>query len=100
MYFAISERQCRTPGAAENEPLLDAEMLAQLLHVSDQMRCGVVAYFAERRRSPGAALIEDHDAVVRRIEEPTVIGGTAGTGSAMEKDDGYTMRIARLFPIH
>ena len=43
MGFGVGERQRAAPGAAENHPLPDAEMLPQLLHVRHQMRRGVVA---------------------------------------------------------
>src|SRR5882724_9922543 len=60
----IIERQCRAPGTAEHEPSFDAERGAQMLDVGDEVRGCVVRHFAERRRPPGSALIEDHDSPV------------------------------------
>ena len=42
MRLGVSERERRAPGAAEHLPALDAEMLAQPLHVVDEMPGGVL----------------------------------------------------------
>jgi hypothetical protein len=47
---------------------------AQTLDVGDEVRRRVFAQLAERRRATGAALVEDHDAIVRRVEEAAVGG--------------------------
>ena len=75
-------------------------MDSQPLDIGDQMAEVVVLGFAQRRRTPGAALVEHHDAVEIRIEETAVSGGGAGARAAVEKDHRHARGIARLLPIH
>ncbi len=95
----ICECQRRTPRAAKYQPLLDTEHLPQMFDVRDQQLRGVVTIFAQRRRSTGTTLIEQHDAVIGRIEKAPVFGGQAAARSAMQKQYRDAVRIAALFPI-
>jgi hypothetical protein len=36
---------------------------------------------------------------MRRIEEAAVVLRTAGTGAAMQEQDGFALRVATLFPV-
>src|SRR5437762_14269286 len=47
----VQQRQRRPPRTAEQQPLVDAKMLAQPLDVLDKMRSRVVAKLRDRRRS-------------------------------------------------
>ena len=96
----IIERQGRAPRAAKDEPAVDGERGAQPLDVGNKVRRSVVGDLAERCRTPGAALIEDHDPPIGRIKEPTVHRGSTGAGTAMQKQHRSTSRVARLLPIH
>src|ERR1044072_1287427 len=96
----VGNRERAAPGAAEDEPALDAEMTAQPLDVVDQKRRRIRFQLAERTRTPGPALIEHDDTVVRRIEEATMRGRAAGTRAAMKKYDGDARAIAAVFPVH
>ncbi len=100
MGFAVGERERAAPRAAEHQPAFDAEMRAQRLDVGDEMRRGVVAQFAQGRGAPGAALVENHDAVMRGIEEAPVSRRGAGAGTAVEKQHRRPARITRLLPVH
>jgi hypothetical protein len=60
----------------------------------------VLGNLAERPRSAGAALIENHDPPIFRIEKPPVHQGRAGAGTAVQKERRDTARITRLLPIH
>ena len=53
---------------------------------------GVVGEFTQRCRAAGAPLVEDHDAVMRRIEEAPVIGRGAGTGTAVQDNNRLAVR--------
>src|SRR5262249_47194666 len=73
--LGIGENQCGAPGASEQQPAIDVEVFTQPLHVSDEMRSGVVVHLRRRvtrvRRTAAAApLVEEHDAVAARVEEP------------------------------
>jgi len=72
--FAIGQRKRAAPRAAEHEPALDPEMLAQPLDVGHEMQCGVVAQLPQRRRASRSALVEDDDPVMHGIEETPVRG--------------------------
>ncbi|KAG1255466.1 hypothetical protein G6F68_010356 [Rhizopus microsporus] len=69
MGLRIGQRQRRAPRAAVDQPAFDAQMLTHLLDVGHQRLRGVVAQLAERRGAPAAALVDQHDAVARRVEE-------------------------------
>jgi hypothetical protein len=75
-------------------------MRAQLLHIVDQMDRGVVLDLAEREGPAAAALVEDHDPVEGRVEEPAVGGVGAGARPAVEEHDRDTFRIAALLIVH
>ena len=62
-------------------------------------RC-VVGDLAERCRSTGAALIENHDSPVFRIKKPPMHRGRAGAGTTVQKQRRDTTRTTGLFPIH
>src|SRR5262249_56174468 len=78
----------------------EGEVWAEQLDICDEMVGRVVAHLAQRRRAPGTALIEDDDAPIRRVEEPSVHGRCAGAGTAMQEQQRRAARIARLLPIH
>jgi hypothetical protein len=72
MRFGVSQRQGRAPGAAEDHPAVDAEPFAQFLDIGHQMPGRVVAQFRVRGGLAAAALVEQHDAIAFRVEEPPV----------------------------
>src|SRR4029077_8096577 len=69
IFQAIGQRQRAAPRAAEEKPLLDAEMRPQSSHVGHEIAVGVDVQFAERHGTAATALVEHHDAVELRIEE-------------------------------
>ncbi len=81
-------------------PALDAHQLAQPLDIADQMAGGVVDGLAQRQRAAGAALIEDDDAIMGRIEEAAMGRPGPGTRPAMKEDHRHALGIAALLPIH
>ena len=99
MLQAVGQRQRAAPRAAEQQPLVDAEMGPQPLHVGDEMAGGVVVQLAERHRAAAAALVEHDDAVELRIEEPAMHRGRAGARAAVQEHDRHALRIAALLPI-
>ena len=100
MMLGIGQRQRAAPRAAEYQPAFYVQMLAQQLHVRDQMRRGVVFQFAQRRGAPGATLIENNNAVVLRVEKTPVRGRRTRAGAAMQKHHRLAIGVARHFPIH
>ncbi len=98
--FGIGQRQGAAPRAAEQQPALDPQPLAQRLHVADEVVRGVVGQLSQGFRAAGAALVEDDDAIVIRVEEPAVDRRRAGAGSAMQEHRRRPIGIAALLPIH
>ena len=99
--MALAVRQCqgRAPGAAKHQPLRDAQPSAQALDVLHQQLGRVVAAFAQGCRLAGAALVKQHDPVVRRIEELPVPGRQSGARAAMQEQHRDAQRIAALLPV-
>src|SRR6185437_11425007 len=64
------------------------------LDIGDQMRRGVVDQFGEWCGLPAPALVEQHDAVARRIEEAEVVRGQTGTRAAMQEHYRQAGRVA------
>ena len=93
----ICDGQARTPGAAEDDPLLHAEMSTQSFHVAHQGRGIVPLEAAARQAAAAASLVEQHDARRGRIEEPTLQRGGATARAAVQHHDGESTRIAAYF---
>ena len=71
-----------------------------MFDVGHEMGRRVVGDLAERRRSAGAALIENHDPPIFGIEKPPMHRRRAGAGTAVQKQRRDAARITRLLPIH
>lgn len=74
-------------------------MLAQALHIGDQMLGRIVGQIADRLRAAATALIENDDAVTLGIEEPAVHGLSARPRPAVQKHHRRAPAVARLLPI-
>jgi hypothetical protein len=99
MRHRISQGEGRTPRAAEHDPLVDAEHVADPLHVLDEVPRRVVGEVRVRRRAPAAALVEQHDAVLGRVEELPVPGLDAAARAAVHEDDRLALRVAALLDV-
>jgi len=75
-------------------------MPTQLLDVGDQIRRGIVDQRSQRRRSSGAPLIEDYDAVMRGIEEAAMGRRGPRAGTAVQEHHSRTPGVAALLPVH
>ena len=86
MRLRIGQRQGRAPGAADHDPALEAEFVADRFQVRDQMRQRVGLARAFRRAAAAAALVEQHGVESFGIEQPAMIGLAARAGAAMQID--------------
>ena len=68
----VGERERRAPRAADEEPTLDAEMLADALEVGDEMRRRVGLEREVRMAAAASALIEQHRPEAIGIEQRAV----------------------------
>ena len=99
MCLRIGQRQRRAPGAADDHPALNAEFLADHLHVRDQMRQRVVFASPLGPAAAGAALVEQHRVKALGIEQPAMIGLAAAAGTAVQIDRGDAVGAADGFDI-
>ena len=104
MRLGVRQRERAPPRSAEDLPPIDAEVVAQALHVGDEMPRGVGREVGPglarvRDRESAAALVEQHDAVPRGVEEPAVHGRRAGPRSAVQEHHGLALAVARDLPV-
>src|ERR1700722_3176364 len=99
MRFRVRQRECRPPRSAEYLPAIDLQMIADTLDVGDESPRRVVLQFCARCRASAPALIEQHDAVMFRIEEAPAFRIASRAGTAVQKHDGFAVRISTLLVI-
>jgi hypothetical protein len=87
------------PRAAEHQPALDAQVLPQPLDVGDQVPGRVVDQTGVRPALAAAALIEQHDPVALRIEEPAHLRVGAPARAAVQEHGGLAVGIAALLEV-
>src|SRR5690606_20732581 len=97
--LGVGEAQGRAPGAADHLPAVDAALLADTLHVRHQVPGGVVLEVGMGGRAAAAALVEQDDAVGRRIMEPAHELVAAAARTAMDQNRRLALGIAALFPV-
>ena len=99
--FAL--RNARVPRALIADPHagleVDAEGLADLLDIADQMRGRVGLEAALRRASAGAALVEEDDAKACRVEQAAVGRLAAAAGPAVQEKRRPARGVADLLDI-
>ena len=94
----VREREGAPPAAAEDLPGLDAEHAPHLLEVLDEVTRGVLLELREGRRLAAAALVDEDDAVARRVEVARVHRCRASTGPAVHEERGLAQWVAVLVP--
>ena len=99
MALGIGQGQRGAPGAPEDLPALDAQMFAQALDIGDQMPGGVGDQAGVRRGTTTTALVEEHDAVLGRVEEAPRLGIAAGTGTAVQENHWFAFGVAALLEV-
>src|SRR6185369_3495726 len=100
MMLAVCDGERRSPGAAEHDPFVDAQVLAQPLQVVDELGRRVVLDATQRLRAAGAALVVDDDAVRVRIEKLAMHGAGPRARTAVKEHDRDSLRISRLLVVH
>ena len=102
--LGVGEDQRRPPRAAVEEPPLDAEVLAQPLHVGDEVvgrvRRHVDRGVARVREAAAAAtLVEQDDAVSLRVEVAAASRAAAGAGPTVHDEGRLPGRVATRLPV-
>ena len=99
MRLGVSQRQRAAPRPAEDQPALDAEMLAQAFDVFNEMPRGVLFKTGVWGALPGAALIEEHDSVGSWIEELAVFRNESATRPTVKKHNRLSVWFSALLVI-
>ena len=99
MGFSIGQPQSAAPGAAEDQPFFNAQMLTDTFDVGHQIPGGVIRQFRMRRGTPATALIEQHDAIALRVEIAAMIHRTARPRPAVQKHHGNAVGIAAFLDV-
>ncbi|MNL64407.1 hypothetical protein D3C87_1886180 [compost metagenome] len=92
MGLRVGQGQGRTPGATEQHPFFNAQVLADALEVGDQIPGGVVFQARVGRGSTATTLVESDNAIQVWIEVPTALGITTGPGAAVNEHHRQTFR--------
>src|SRR5690606_42029739 len=83
----------------EDQPLVDGRQRAQPLDIGDQVPGRVGFQPGMWRGLAAAALVERHDVVKRRVEQPAMARRNRAARPAMQEDGGLGARRADTLPI-
>jgi hypothetical protein len=105
MALGVRERERRAPRAAVEQPPLDAEVLAQALHVGDEVVGRVDRHVGRRvarvrRAATAAALVEEDRPVAGGVERATLVLRAAGSRPAVHDERRLAVRVAARLPVH
>src|SRR5262245_28592047 len=104
MAFRVREDQRRAPRPSMQKPALDPQVLAQELHVCQQMLGRVDAHVGcriacVRSASPAAALVEQHDPIAGGVERSARAPFAARAGPTVDDEPRLALRIAARLPV-
>lgn len=105
MALGVRERERHAPRAAQDEPLLDAEVLTEPLDVGDEVVGrvgdeGLHRLGGRRQGSTRHALVEGDDSIAIRIEPSTRSDPRRGAGPPVEDERRLAGRVAHGLPVH
>src|SRR5262245_44755321 len=99
MGLGVGDRERAAPAPAEYDPALDPERLAQALDVRHEIPGRVLAQLGVRRALAAAALVEEHDAPLPRVEVAPVDRIDAAARTAVQEDERLSARVAALLVV-
>lgn len=99
MSLGVSKRERAAPRAPEDEPLIDAEMFAELFDILDQMPGRVVIERSVWDASPCTALLEKNYAISFGIEKASIVRHYASAWTTMQKHNRLPFRIPALLVV-
>ena len=97
--LGVGQRKGAAPAPAENDPPVDAEVLAELLDVRHEIPGGVLPELREGRALTAAALVVQHDAPFLRIKGTVVERFDAAARAAVQEDERLAARVAALLEV-
>src|SRR6266540_3725047 len=99
MRLRVGEGERAAPAAAEHDPPVDPEMPAKLLRVLHQIPGRVLAKLGVRGALAAAALVEQDDPPLSRIEIATMHRAHATSGATVEEHHQLALRIAAFLEV-
>ena len=105
MSLRVRERQGHPPRPAAQQPLLHPKVVAQLLHVPQQVLGRVQAHVGRgvagvRQAATAVALIEDDDPELLWVERPPVSNRATRPRAAMHDQRGHAIGVPAGLPVH
>jgi hypothetical protein len=103
--FGVGQGQGAAPRSAEDQPTVDVQVFAKQLDVRDEVLGSVagqidVGLACVRRAPSAAALIEQHDAIRDRIEQPAVPPRASRPRATVDHNRRLAARVAARLPVH
>ncbi len=95
----VGEGERAAPAAAEHDPPVDPEMPSKLLRVFHEVPGRVLAKLGVRGALPAAALVEQDDPPLSRIEVAAMHRAHATSGASVEEHHRFAFRIAALLEV-
>src|ERR1700683_863690 len=101
----VDERERGPPRTTGYQPAVDAQMLAESLHIGDQVVSSVVPHAGRgvtrvRCAPSAAALIEQDSPVTFRVERPPHVRRAPLTWAAMNQHRRFTVPVPAGLPVH
>jgi hypothetical protein len=100
MLLGVGQGERAAPRSAEQLPSIDTKVLADALHVVDQVPSGVIAKLGVWCASAAAPLVEEDDAVHGRVPEAAMHGVRTAARPSMHENRRLSLRIAALLVVH
>ncbi len=94
MRLGVDQCKGSPPRATDHQPGINLQVHADAFDIGNKILSSVATQFRMRRGTPAAALIEQDDPVMLRVEEPAMKGLTSGTRTAVQEHDGCAFGIA------
>ena len=104
MRLRVGETEDASPRPTDDQPSLDAKRQAQAFDVAHEVVRPVRAQVGGRiggmgARAAAVALVEENDAIRRRIEQAAKPGRAPGSRPAVKDDRRLACRIAACLPV-
>jgi hypothetical protein len=99
MLLGVCERQRASPRPTEELPALDPEVFADSFHVVDQVPGRIIAELRMGSAAAAAPLIEEDDAVRRRVPEPAMHRARTPARPAMHENGRLSFRVTALLVV-
>ena len=99
MGLGINQRKCRTPAAAKHDPLRNTQRFANQLNIGNKVPCSIICTGGMRRGTATSTLIKQDNSKDCGVEITPHRRAAPATGTTMQDNYRYTVRVAALLYI-